>query len=322
MIKIAYFGSPKFSADFLEKILKDKEIKKIISVEFIITQPDKRAGRKQILTPTPVKQIALKNNLKIFEIEKFDLKNSLKIKNLKLKIAELDIVLVYAYSSIIPKEFLDLPKYGFWCLHPSLLPKYRGPSPIVYTLLNGDEKTGVTIFKMDEKIDHGPIIAQENLTIKNNDYRIDLETKLTDLGFELFKKTIEKLFNSPNLLTFKPQNHNIATYTQILRKNDGYIKYESLKKVLNNEKIKNEDLPKIIKNLKLKIENSSKKIYDFFRAMSPWPGVWTILPNNKRLKIIDIFFDNNKQQLLITKVQLEGKKPVDFKTFKKAYNFF
>ncbi|MCX7880990.1 MAG: methionyl-tRNA formyltransferase [Patescibacteria group bacterium] len=327
-LKIAYFGSPDFSAAFLEKILTDEKLKEIISVEFVVTQPDKPAGRKQVVTPTPAKQIALKNNLKVFEIEKFDLKNLLKIKNLKLEILKLDLAFVYAYSSIIPKEFLELPHFGFWCLHPSLLPKYRGASPIAFALLNGEKKTGVTIFKIDEKIDHGPIIAQKSLTIKNTDYRNDLEAKLTNLGFELFKIIIKKLANSSSLLTFKPQSHKVATYTRTLKKDDGYIKYETLKKVLNNQLINPEDLPDLIKENLIhqptkKIKNSAKKIYDFFRALSPWPGVWTILPNKKRLKILKLkTFDTLNSILYIESVQLEGKKPVDFETFKKSYSFF
>ncbi|MEK7097093.1 MAG: methionyl-tRNA formyltransferase, partial [Patescibacteria group bacterium] len=147
-IKLAYFGSPDFAADFLEKILLDKSLP--VEVKLVVTQPDSPVGRKKILTPTPVKIIALKHNLKVLEIGNF--------------LGKLDLVLVYAYGDLIPKELLTLPRNGFWNIHPSLLPKYRGTSPIATPLINGDKITGVTIIKMDEEIDHGPIIAQENLT--------------------------------------------------------------------------------------------------------------------------------------------------------------
>ena len=187
--KIAYFGSSDFSADFLEKLLIDKSINRLVNVKFVVTQPDRPVGRKQISTPTPVKTIAKKYDLEVLEIENLKLNE-----NCKLKIENLDICLVYAYANIIPKELLIFPKYGFWCLHPSLLPKYRGTSPMATTLINGDKKTGMTIIKMDEQIDHGPIIAQENLMIEEDDKRPDLEKKLTDLGFQLFVQSINQLY--------------------------------------------------------------------------------------------------------------------------------
>lgn len=296
-LKLAYFGSPDFSARFLEKILTDNDLKKLISVEFVVTQPDKPAGRKQILTPTPVKQSAKKHSLEFFEIENLKTEDSLKIENLKLKIKTSDLCLVYAYSLIISKDLLDLPKYGFWCIHPSLLPKYRGTSPIATALINGEKETGVTIFKMDEKIDHGPIIAQEKIEILPQDMRPDLEKKLTDLAFNLFKKTILV----KDSLCFQPQKYNLATYSKLLKKQDGFIDFE---------------------NLKLKIKNSPEELYNLFRGLYPWPGIWTILPNGKRLKITGMNFNHQNSILNITYVQLEGKKQVDFNTFNKAYKVF
>ncbi len=311
-ITLGYIGSPDFSSYFLEKILNDQDLKKIIEVKLIITQPDKPVGRKQILTPTPVAQIGKKYNLEVLKIDNLKL-----FKNLKLKIKNLDLAFVYAFSQIISKEFLEAPKYGFWNLHPSLLPKYRGPSPIAFPLILGEEKTGVTIIKMDEKIDHGPIIDQKSLTIEDTDRRPDLEKKLTDLGFEIFKKLI---LTNINQIKLKKQDDHKATYTRLLKKQDGFIDFLTLKKVLNNKPLRPEDLPKIIKNLKLKIKNSSKIIYDYFRGLYPWPGLWTILPNGKRLKITDVAFVDNK--LILKKVKLEGKNIVDFEAFQQAYNLF
>jgi len=162
--------------------------------------------------------------------------------NLKLKIENSDLVLVYAYGDLIPKELLELPKYGFINIHPSLLPKYRGPSPIATPLINGDKTTGVTIIKMDEEMDHGPIIGSRKfIRFLNTDYRTDIEKKLTNIAFEMFKKTI------PNIdhLQPKPQNHELATYTKKLSKNDGFVTFE---------------------NLKFKIENSPEVLYNLFRA--------------------------------------------------------
>ena len=317
-LKIAYFGSPDFSAYFLEKIITDKNLP--IEVKLIITQPDKPAGRKQILTPTPVKITALNNNLKILEIGKLDIGNSLEIRNLKSEISQIDIGLVYAYAKIIPKELLNIPKYNFWNIHASLLPKYRGPSPIAYPLILGDKKTGVTIIKMDEKIDHGPIIAQEEIEILPDDKRPDLEKKLTDLAFNIFKKII-----GTNLKNLKltDQTHSLATFTRLLKKEDGFVPLTTLKKALNNQTLTLEELPKIlqeIRNWQLEIINSPKIIFDYFRGFYPWPGVWTILPNGKRLKIKELKIENDKLKIL--RLQLEGKKEVDFETFNRAYKIF
>ncbi|KKP86317.1 MAG: Methionyl-tRNA formyltransferase [Candidatus Roizmanbacteria bacterium GW2011_GWA2_35_8] len=313
-LKIVFFGSSYFSADFLEKILLDNDLKKILEVKFVVTQPDQKSGRKQILTPTPTSNSANKYNIECLKIDKFNFNE-----NFKLKIENFDLCLVYAYGAIIPKEFLNLPKYGFWCIHPSLLPKYRGTSPMATSLINGDKKTGVTIIKMDEKIDHGPIIDQDSYTILDTDYRTDLENKLTDLGFEMFKKVIKQKILSeastggkrqetgPVFMSVE-QNHADATYTKKLTKQDGFISIENLKLVLSGVE-------------GLKIENSSKQLYDLFRGLYPWPGVWTILPNGKRLKITGMSLSTS-HQLLVTKVQLEGKTEIDFKTFNKAYNIF
>ena len=286
-IKLAYFGSPDFAADFLEKILLDKSLP--VEIKLVVTQPDQLVGRKQILTPTPVKKVE----------EKF--KRSEDIIPPKagfgIKLKNIDLVLVYAYGELIPKELLNLPKYGFWCIHPSLLPKYRGPSPIAAPLINGDEITGVTIIKMDEEIDHGPIIAQQSLTIKKTDKRPDLEKKLTDLAYEMFKKTV---FNKDSL-QLKPQDDTLATYTKKLEKSDGFISLEILKKAFEG--------------------NGAKKIYNLFRGLYPWPGIWTILPNGKRLKITNLVM-KQLNNLIIESVQLEGKKEVDFKTFNDAYKIF
>lgn len=303
-LSIVYFGSPDFSAEFLKKLIDNQ----LVDVKLIVTQKDKPVGRKQLLTPTPVKEVAKKYKINFLEIDNLKTQNS-------LKISQIDIALVYAYSLIIPKELLNLPKYGFWCIHPSLLPKYRGSSPIATALINGDKKTGVTIIKMDEKIDHGPIIAQESLTIEKTDKRPDLEKKLTDLAFEIFKKIIiqltedlknKKPVNPLNTLTLKPQQHRLSSYTKKLSKQDGFISFEKLKKIL-----------KPITNRQSQITN----FYNLFRGLYPWPGIWTILPNGKRLKIADMKLYDFKDftTLRLKKVQLEGKKEVDFETFNKSY---
>jgi len=294
-IRLSYFGSPSFSARFLEKIILDKDLP--VEVVAVITQPDQPVGRKQILTPTPVKIIANKYKIKVSTIGGEDGKWGNLGQNL---LRDIDLGLVYAYSQIIPAVMLQQPKFGFWNIHPSLLPYYRGPSPTAFPLINGDKITGTTIIKMDEKIDHGPIITQEKLKILLSDKRPDLEIKLTDLGYTLFKSVIPSVVEGS--LSATPQNHSLATYTRRLTKADGFVKLSDLKNPKN-----------------------SQKIYNLFRGLYPWPGPWTqIRPlrsdaaHPKRLKITDLDLINNK--LVIKKVQLEGKKEVDWQTFVRAYN--
>lgn len=303
-LKFAFFGSADFSADFLEKIIKDEELNNRLDIQFVVTQKDKPSGRKQTVTPTPVKLIAQKYGVPVYDydLEMREAKNGdrygiLKYENIDIDGYEkLDLVLVYAYGAIISSKILNIPRLGFWNIHPSILPLYRGTAPMATPLIKGDKTTGVTIIKMDNKMDHGPIIAQTMYTINNSDYRTDLETKLTDLGFKLFK---EKIIEGAEKIQPAEQEHEKATFTEKLKKDDGFIEFEELKK-----------------RLKEKPEN----LYNLYRGLYPWPGIWTILPNKKRLKITMMVFDNNF--LEIKKVQLEGKNEVDFKTFSKAYGYF
>ncbi len=283
-LKLAFFGSAYFSASLLEKIINDRDLMNLLDIEFAVTQPDKPKGRKQVLTPTPVKLMSEKHGIKTY-VEMDDESLS--------RLKEVDLVLLYAYGAIIKNEILDLPRYGFWNIHPSLLPHYRGTAPMASPLINGDKNTGVTLIRMDERIDHGPIIAQIMYTIEKTDKRPELETKLTDLGFDLFKTTILKGVNNIDL---KEQEHEKATYTKKLNKDDGFIEIEKLKKSM---------------------KDSPMQIYNLYRGLYPWPGIWTVLPNGKRLKVTQMKINSNG--LEISKVQMEGKKEVDFETFSKAY---
>ncbi len=327
-LKLAYFGTPYFSALFLEKLLSDKTLP--VEIKLVVTQPDKPVGRKQILTPSPVKQMAKKYGIKV--IEKPGELDSTSFRNI-------DIAFLFAYGNILPKKILDVPKFGFWNTHPSLLPLYRGASPVAYPLILGDKKTGVTLIKLDEKVDHGPIIAQEELKIDPKDKRSDLEIKLTNLAFKLFKKTILNFANQmksrqdPSILT--EQNHEAATFTRLFTKNDGFIPLVTLKKAINDEPVFYKELPIIVSeyfkkyphlDLHGKVKSplqSSHLFFDLFRGLYPWPGIWTKIKVNgvdKRLKITDVNLINNR--FTIKKVQLEGKKEVDFKTFQNAYKIF
>ena len=341
-ILIAYFGSPNFSALLLEKLLTAPSLRKLIKIKLVVTQPDKPVGRKQVLTPTPVKRVAQKYKIKVINQltnraiggakrgapssaqSQRALGGAVKQQNLSLdsEIRNCDLALVFAYKNIIPQEILALPKYGFFNIHPSLLPKYRGPSPIAYPLIRGDATTGVTIIKMDEKIDHGPIISQQPIAISPFDRRPDLENKLTLLAYQMVRKIIITAVKTPSIITQlrPPQNHSQATYTHLLHRQDGFIPLSTLKKSIKNQPLDHQELPLLIRDGKLEIKNSAKIVFDYFRGLYPWPGIWTkikIKGEGKRLKILDFAMKNN--QLIIKKVQLEGKHAVGWQIFTRAY---
>ena len=322
-LTIAYFGSPQFSAEFLEKFLTDKSIKETAEIKLVITQPDQKVGREQILTPTPVKTVAKKYGLEILDIKNLDLNE-----NLKLKIKNCDLALIYFYGQIIPKNILSVPKHGFWNIHFSALPKLKGPAPAAYSLVLGDEKTAVSLVQTDEKIDHGYLVGQLEVKISPQEKRDELAKRLGELSYEFSVKKIRDLVRNKIKLT--PQNHSQATYGRFPTKEDGFIPLLTLIKALAGKSLEEFEIPKLLfdylykykllENWKSKIGNSPKIIYDYFRGLYPWPGIWTLLPNNKRLKITEMKIENGK--LKIVRVQLEGKKEVDFEIFNKAYKVF
>jgi len=158
-----------------------------------------------------------------------------KIESCKLKIENCkpDLIIVAAYGQILPKEILEIPKNGLLNVHPSLLPKYRGPAPIQTAILNGDKKTGVTIILMDEKIDHGPIINQRALEIEKNETATTLQNKLAEFGASLLLETIQKW--QKGMLKTYPQDETKATYTKILTREDGRVNWKKTAQALEKE---------------------------------------------------------------------------------------
>lgn len=294
-IKIIFIGTPDFGIPSLNSLIQNQNFE----VLTVITQPDKKAGRGQKIAYPPIKKEALKHNISVIQPEN--------IKDIEQKIKKInpDIILVIAYAQLIPKSILEIPKYGCINLHASLLPKYRGSSCIQASILNGDANTGITIMKMDEGLDTGPIITQKQINVESNDTTGILFDKLSVLGSELLPKTLEDYINKK--LIPQEQNHSLASFTKNIKKNDGLIDWQ----------------------------NSAEKIEKQIRAMSPWPGTYTLIQNNKILKIIEAeiiginqykigeFFTHNKaltvqcgeNALIIKQLQLEGKKPTSGEEF-------
>ena len=217
-------------------------------------------------------------------------------------------------------------KYGIWNIHPSLLPKYRGPAPIIFPLILGESQTGTTLMQMSEGLDQGDILKQDTLEIKAEDSRTVIERKLIDIAANQIDDALSLL--KTNTLQSKQQESRFATYTKLLRKNDGFISQEFISKALNNKKITFDSLPIIIQAYfkKNNIQTLDKydagpMLYHLYQGLHPWPGIWTTVQiddNEKRLKILEVSIQNQTPQLKL--VQLEGKKPVDSQTFEKSYN--
>ncbi len=280
-----FWGTPDVASETLE-ILKTGGY----TPSLIITSVDKPQGRKMVVTPSPVKLWAIENNIPYLQPEKLD--NEF-IGKLKKEINSKDITLsiVVAYGKILKEELINLPKLGTLNIHYSLLPKYRGASPLQSALLNGDTRTGITIQQMDFKLDSGPIIAQKEVSIDQNEEKDELERKLIELGAETLASILPNIFNK-NINKTK-QNEGGATYCTKIKKEDGLIN-------LGSDGLAN---------------------FNKYRAFSGWPGTYFFIKNksNKkiRVKINKAKYENNS--FTIERVTPEGKKEISFTDFEKNY---
>jgi len=241
-VKIIFWGTSEFALPALD-VLLEQEFRLLA----VVTNPDKPAGRKGILTPPPVKKQIVNKG---WHIEILQPKDLTSIRHTLLALRS-DLFIVAAYGKLIPKEILNIPKFGALNIHPSLLPRWRGPAPIQYTILNGDAETGVTMIKMDEELDHGPIIASSKLqspiksgTSSKLTYQ-ELHDRLAKLGAKLLLETLPKFIDGE--IVPIPQSHADSTYSKILTKDDGRIDWS----------------------------RPAVEIERMVRAFSHWPGAWT-----------------------------------------------
>jgi methionyl-tRNA formyltransferase len=283
-MKIAFFGTPDIA-----QIVLDKLIKAEIIPDLIISNPDAPVGRKAIMTPPPVAKFAKENNLSL--IQPHNLKDENFIETIKKE--SWDVFIVVAYGKILPKWLLDLPKKGVVNVHPSLLPKLRGASPIRSAILNDEKETGVSIMLLDEKMDHGPIIAQAKFSITDNDWPIDgvvLDIQLADLGADLLIQNLPLYFEGK--IEPKEQIHEDATFCTKITKEMSELQIDPYN--LPEGKSAYEALLKI-------------------RAFSVWPETFFIY-NGKRIKIKSAHLDP-LGTLVIERIVPEGKNETDFKNY-------
>lgn len=268
-MKIVFFGTPEFAQIILNQLLVTAAFK----VPTIVTAPDQPIGRQQTLTPPPVKVLAQKRNISVLQPKTLDAALAAELKKIKP-----DIILVAAYGKIIPQNILDIPTHGCLNVHPSLLPQYRGASPIQSALLNGDQETGVTLMLMDEQLDHGPILAEHKTQLTEHEKFKELHDRLALLSAELLIKTL------PDYLAGKIKPHaqddQQATFCKTIKKTDGEINWQ----------------------------HPAEKIYNQWRAFNSWPGIFSQLTirqlaDNKPARLND--FSHSGRQLIIKFIEIK-----------------
>ena len=305
-MKFIFFGTPDFAKIILEKLVKANFIPVTI-----VTNPDRPVGRKKVLTSPPVKSLIVKcqmSNVKC-SAEVLQPENLSAISHM-LRAIRPEFGILAAYGKIIPKEIIDIFSRGIIVVHPSLLPKYRGATPIQSAILAGEKETGTTLIVMDEKVDHGPILANSKWQIANSDDYETLSKKLAELSGNLLIETLPKYLNGE----IKPQaqNHSQATYTKKLTTADGFINYDdlirschpdeplgeegsrgeaSLRAAESGEAISTTNIRKIASpRPALRSEardDNARSIWLKIRALNPEPGVWTILNSEQSSLLCD-----------------------------------
>lgn len=280
-MKIVFFGTPDYVLPVLtllhKKFVTGPGKSPIVAV---VTQPPRPSGRKQILTYSPIDKWAHQHKIDTFYQSSELIKNNV----------QADIGILAAYGEIIKKEVLDLFPKGILNIHPSLLPKYRGASPIQAAIMAGETQTGVSIIKMDEKVDHGPIISQFKEDIAPTDTSETLRARLFERSAQVLVELIEPYLQDK--ITPRVQNDKQASFTKTLRKQDGFIELS-----------------------KTPTDTAER----FIRAMQPWPVAWTLV-GKRRLKILRAHIEDGK--LVPDVVQLEGRNPVTWKEFVSAFPQF
>ncbi len=302
--RTTFFGTPQFAVPILEMLTQHPNIELVC----VVAQPDKPVGRKKVMTPPPTKDLAIKNNIPVFQPITLKTEEALET----IKKYQPELIVLAAYGKIIPESILNLPKYKCLNVHPSALPQYRGASPIQFALLNGEQKTAATIMLMEPTLDTGPILAQEEVPIDPNEAYPELTDRLANISAKLLDKVLPDWLEGK--ITPKPQNENQATFSKILTKEDGKIDWN----------------------------RTAEQIHNQIRAFTPWPGTYTTL-NGKLFKILKakpfetteirgtpgiIYYQDNKQLLIscgessvleVEELQLEGKKAMSAADFMRGY---
>lgn len=300
-MRVVFMGTPDFSVGVLKELINNHE------VLAVVTQPDKPKGRGKAVQYTPVKEEALKHGIKVIQPDKIKEKEVVE----ELRSFGADIFVVAAFGQLLSKEILDMPKYGCINVHASLLPKYRGASPIQWAVINGDEVSGVTIMQMDVGMDTGDMIIKKEVVLDKEETGGSLFDKLSEAGAKLCIEAMELIESGSAVL--RKQDDSLATHTKMIDKSLGLIDWNK----------------------------TAVEIERLIRGLNPWPSAFTYF-NGKTVKIWgadvitdisadklpgeilevtkDSIFVNTKENVLrIKELQLEGKKRLKTAEFLRGY---
>jgi methionyl-tRNA formyltransferase len=279
-MKIIYYGTPQFAVEPLKVLIEND-----FTPEAVVTAPDKPAGRGLKTTASDVKEFVSEKGLRILQPEKLSDENFIA----ELKSIQPDLQVVVAFRKL-PEAVWRLPKYGTINLHASLLPDYRGAAPINHAIINGEKKTGVTTFFINDKIDTGKIILQEKVSIEENDTAGTLHDKLMKTGAAMLLETVKQIQKDA---------------TQVIEQSNLLSNYEIL-----------HDAPKLSKEFcRINWNESPDKIFNFIRGLSPVPSAWTEITSNHASTRLNIF---SSQKEIISHNFAPGKMETDQKTFLKV----
>lgn len=280
--KFAFFGSDEFSIIVLEQIIAEGFVPTLC-----VTQPDKPKGRKLVLTPTPIKEFCIQHNIPVITPDKLDVREIESYSD-----SRFDFFVVASYGKIIAQKILDIPAHGCLNVHPSLLPEYRGASPIETAILNDTKNTGVTIMLMDAQMDHGPILAQQTHTFTDwPQTKKEVHDTLATLGGTMLAETISPFLAGE--IEPKVQDHTQATFTKMIRKEDGQIT----------------------------LSDADRTTYLKYLALTPWPGLFFFIEKQNRqirVKIESAHFDSENGFVIDTVIP-EGKNSMSFESFRNGY---
>ncbi len=275
-IRCIFFGTPELVVSILEELKSAG-----MAPALVVTSPDKPQGRGLALTPPPAKIWAEQNNIPVLQPLKLDSEFCR-----QLLLVNCDLFIVVAYGKILPQEVIDIPKYGTFNIHYSLLPKYRGATPVESVILNRDQETGVTIQKMVFELDAGPIVAEEKISVGENETSPELRNRLNDIGKKMLVAIIPKIIDGTAI--YREQNHAEATRTKKINKEDGLID----------------------------TNDPPEKNYRKYLAYYGWPGVYFFTKKKggeTRVVIKNAEFVNG--EFKIKRVLPEGKKEMDYRDF-------
>ncbi|WP_412520311.1 methionyl-tRNA formyltransferase [Staphylococcus simulans] len=300
MSRIIFMGTPDFSTKVLEMLIAKED------VIAVVTQPDRPVGRKRVMTPPPVKEVAMEHGIDVYQPEKISQSEDLQT----LIDMEPDLIVTAAFGQILPKKLLDAPRLGAINVHASLLPKYRGGAPIHQAIIDGEKETGVTIMYMAPKLDAGDIISQQAIDIESNDDVGTMHDKLSFLGADLLAKTLPDIINGTNDRI--EQNEAEATFASNISREDERIDWSK----------------------------SAQAIYNHIRGLSPWPVAYTKL-EDKNMKLFKAhivegkagnpgeIIETTKKAIIVgtgssdaialTEIQLSGKKRMPTANFLSGY---